>query len=247
MKECPCGGVCRNYRARPPVPAGETVKTIPLGGGLYAYVDAEDYEWLNQWHWRAHGGYAARNERSKRIFMHRQIMQPPKGKVVDHISGNGYDNTRANLRNITGQQNMLNKEKRVGAISMYKGVGYDRRRHQWYARVYSTQESSWLGLFDTEVEAARAYDYGAIEMFGEYGRLNFPEEWPAARRKKVHAKWQREQAKQKGKSGGERGNARARSKTPARDGRKRATRDSKRVTKRAPRKTPSRIGSVPNR
>ncbi len=124
LKECPCGSVCRNYRARPPVPTGEAVKTIPLKGGSYAYVDAEDYEWLNQWHWRVGGGgYAVRNDKGKTIYMHREIMQPPKGKVVDHVNGNGYDNTRANLRNITGKQNMQNKEKRVGAISRYKGVG----------------------------------------------------------------------------------------------------------------------------
>jgi hypothetical protein len=38
MKECPLGTVCRNYRARPPVPTGDAVKTIPLGEGVYAYT-----------------------------------------------------------------------------------------------------------------------------------------------------------------------------------------------------------------
>ena len=50
-KECRLGQVCRNFRARPPTPRSETVKTIPVGDGLYAYVDAADYEWLNRWTW----------------------------------------------------------------------------------------------------------------------------------------------------------------------------------------------------
>ena len=58
--------------------------------------------------------------------MHREIMKPPKGKVVDHISGNKLDNTRANLRNITQGQNMHNKAKCFGSTSIYKGV-YLRR------------------------------------------------------------------------------------------------------------------------
>ena len=64
--ECPLGRVCRNFRARPPTPKGETVKTIPVGDGLYAYVDAADFEWLNQWTWTLHSGYAVRYEEQSR-------------------------------------------------------------------------------------------------------------------------------------------------------------------------------------
>ena len=233
MKECPCGEVCRNYRARPPVPIGENVKTIPLGDGLYAYVDAADYEWLNQWHWRVHNGYAGRQEKGKLIFMHRQILQPPVGKVTDHINGNRLDNTRANLRNVTPGQNMHNKGKHFGSASIYKGVFYEESRHQWQARIYLRKRYFFLGRFDSEVEAARAYDRAAVELFGEFARLNFPEEWPARRRQEVHAEWQRQQARGKGKSRTRRGNAEARAKAPAREGRKKATRNSKRVTKRS--------------
>ena len=242
MKECPLGRVCRNYRARPPVPQGENVKTIPLGGGLYAYVDAADYEWLNQWHWRVCGtGYAGRWEKRKTVFMHREIMQPPPGKVTDHINGNKLDNTRANLRNTTPQQNARNRVKQIGSISIYKGVSYDKRSGRWTAHISSGKQFFRLGYFDTEVEAARAYDRAAVGMFGEFARLNFPEEWPAEKRQEVHARWQRKQARQKGKPKARRGNARARTKAPAREGRERATPNAKRVTKRSSRRTPSRV------
>jgi hypothetical protein len=199
MKECPCGEACRNYRVKPPVPQGDAVKTIPLGDGVYAYVDAADYEWLNQWQWRLHGGYAARHVNRKGkygvIFMHREIMQPPAGRIVDHINGNKVDNTRANLRNITPGQNVQNKRKHRGTSSIYKGVSYYKAGHCWRAQVVLGKESFYLGQFDSEVEAARAYDYKAVELFGEFARPNFPEDWPAKRRRQVHAKWLREQAK----------------------------------------------------
>ncbi len=229
MKECPHTRVCRNYRARPPVPQGEGVKTIPLGGGLYAYVDAADFEWLNQWTWRVQGGYAVRHVtrdgKHKVVFMHREIMKPPPGKVTDHINGNKLDNTRANLRNVTHKENMHNRVKQIGCVSMYKGVSYNERRHQWRAYIHVGKKCFHLGYFDTEVEAAQAYDRAAVEMFGEFARLNFPEEWPARRRREVHARWQREQAKHKGRPGARRGHTRARTKTPGRQNSKSESRN----------------------
>jgi hypothetical protein len=195
------GVPCRNYRPKASAPKGENVRLIPLTHGCYAYVDAGDYEWLNQWHWRAYStGYAARWEEHKLIYMHRQIMKPPRGKIVDHINGNGYDNTRANMRNITPSQNMYNKGKHIGTASMYKGVCYDKRRRQWYSQIRFGKERFYLGYVDTELEAARAYDHMAVELFGEFAGLNLPQEWPAERRAQVHAQWQKDRRKTRGKS-----------------------------------------------
>jgi len=186
MHPTPVGGVCRNYRPTAPTPEGE-VKQIPLGDGIYAYVDAADYEWLSQWTWHLNTGYAVRYEKGKLIYMHREIMQPPKGKIVDHKNRNKLDNTRDNLRVCTPRENACNRDKRRGTSSRFRGVCYSKRYGKWYAAIKSEGKCIYLGYFTEEVEAARAYDRKAVELFGEIVRLNFPEEWPAQRRQEVYA------------------------------------------------------------
>ncbi len=188
MRPTPIGrGVCRNYRTRAATPEGE-VKQIPLGDGFYAYVDAADYEWLSRWTWTLSNGYASRREKGKVILMHREIMQPPKGMLVDHKNHNKLDNTRANLHTCTLQENTCNKSKRRGTSSRFIGVGYDRRCAKWRAQIWFEGSSVSIGYFNNEEAAARAYDRKAVELFGESARLNFPEEWPARKRRRVYAK-----------------------------------------------------------
>jgi len=176
------GVPCRNYRRKPTLPTGD-VRMIPLGDGFYAYVDAADYEWLSRWKWHVcNEGYAARTENSKRIFMHRLIMQPPDGMFVDHMDANKGNNCRSNLRICTPQENQRNMRKQHGACSQYKGVYYDKRRGKWCAECQFADAKQFLGYFDLEVDAARAYDRAAVLYYGEFARLNFPEEWPPERR-----------------------------------------------------------------
>ncbi len=181
------GGVCRNFRPKAATPKGQ-VKQIPLGDGFYAYVDAIDYGWLSRWTWHLRDGYAVRYRRRKAIYMHREIMQPPKGKIVDHMNRNRLDNTRANLRVCTRPENARNKGKLHATSSRFRGVSYRKCSGKWAARIRFKGKCIHLGYFTDEEEAARAYDRKAVELFGEFARLNFPEEWPARRRRRAYAK-----------------------------------------------------------
>ncbi len=181
-------GVCRNFRPRgrpafprTPVPApGQQVCYIPLTRGLQAMVDPEDYEWLRQWRWRAWFSrdgtvYATTKIDGRIVFMHRLIMNPPPGMVVDHIDGNGVNNCRRNLRNCTRAQNIHNVPKYRGA-SRFKGVCRSTR-DRWLASILIDGHHAYTGLFDNEVEAAHARDRWAFVLHGFFAWLNFPEDF----------------------------------------------------------------------
>jgi len=183
------GCVCANFRLRrpplvrvaPPDRPDDGVRYIPLTQGYHAVVDAADYERVSRYKWcLSRSGnqlYAQRRSRGKTIRMHQFIMRPPKGKVVDHIDGNGLNNRRCNLRICTRQQNTWNQKRRKqpGASSRFTGVyQYKDRPGRWYVKVKCGDERVNLGPFDSEIEAARARDRKARELFGEFAKLNFP-------------------------------------------------------------------------
>ena len=215
--------VCRNYREKPPEPDAQA-KRITLTNGMIAYVDAADYEELSRYTWQlVSGGYAGRHENRKLIFMHRQIMNPPKGMQVDHLKGNRLDNTRARLGICTLSENAQNRAKRANATSRYRGVSYSKDREEWVVALPREANQKFVGSYDDEVEAARAYDYAAVLYLDDSARLNFPEEWPPERKAQVRATRPAERGQREGAKGRP---PRARRKT---HGAKRATK-SKRAT-----------------
>ncbi|MBN2134054.1 MAG: HNH endonuclease [Sedimentisphaerales bacterium] len=155
-----------------------SIRRIPLGHGLFAVVDAEDYEWLSQYKWHANRRgrkvYALAMKNGRVVTMHRLIMRPRKGCVVDHIDGNGLNNRRCNLRVCTRRQNAANMGPRGGASEF---VGVYRQRDKRGAQIVWRGKKYKLGSYDTDVEAAKARDRKAFELHGEYAYLNFPEDF----------------------------------------------------------------------
>lgn len=159
----------------------EHVKAIPLTKGCVAIVDDEDYDRLAaiKWHATSRRGrprYAASREGGAHLYMHREVLGLPTGSgEVDHVDGDGFNNRRANLRLATHAQNAYGqKVQSRPKSSRFKGVHLDRRTGRWIAMVKQHQRARHLGVFDSEVEAARAYDAAAREAFGDFARLNIP-------------------------------------------------------------------------
>jgi hypothetical protein len=88
---------------------------------------------------------------------------------ISYRNGNPLDLRRENLKvTHAGHQN----------TSGYRGVSWTKRQGKWYARIGGYRRGQgtykWLGSFDTAEAAARAYDAGAREAYGDLAELNFP-------------------------------------------------------------------------
>lgn len=115
--------------------------------------------------------------------MHRVILGVASEKWIDHENRNGLDNRRENLRVATNRQNLQNSRKRSGTVSRFKGVSFDKHYRKWQARIQACTigpgghvRRVFLGSFDDEEDAARAYDAAALASFGRFARMNFMEQ-----------------------------------------------------------------------
>jgi hypothetical protein len=157
------------------------MKEIGLTRGLKALVDDDDFEELSKVKWCANKigrtFYAVRrvpNPKTimKQILMHRKVMNAPIDICIDHIDGNGLNNTKDNLRFCTKRENVCGQKQQIGKTSKYKGVCWNKRENKWKAYIKCHQKLQNLGHFDTEISAALAYDNAANRLFGEFARTN---------------------------------------------------------------------------
>ncbi len=145
-------------------------KGMPKG---YVTVDDDDYEWLSKISWHLHPkGYAIRSklkgEEPHTIFMHRMILNTPRGMDTDHINHDKLDNRRCNLRVVTRRQNSSNRIPNIKKDNQLKGVTWHRASGKWQARIKFEQKKYYLGVFKTEKEAAIAYNLMAAQLDHKY-------------------------------------------------------------------------------
>ena len=158
---------------------------IELTQGKVAIVDDDDFKRFGHLNWHYSHGRAVRRHgpwtREKgghkgSLWLHREIMGNPEGLLVDHINGNPLDNRKKNLRLCLQSQNMANARKQSrNTSSKFKGVSKESGKgfkNKWAAYITKNQKRYHLGHFATEKEAAAAYNEKAIELHGDFAKLN---------------------------------------------------------------------------
>ena len=166
----------------------EDISLIALGHWRYAIVDTEDLRRLSRFRWCTSKKskksskpliYAHRNDGDKIVYMHREVLSEvllvDASKEIDHINGNSLDNRKTNLRVCTRRQNAQNLRKGKGYSSRFKGVCWSKNTGKWRARIDHSDKQIHLGYFESESQAAKAYDEKAKELFGKFAHPNFPQ------------------------------------------------------------------------
>lgn len=154
------------------------MKEINLSNSnLTAIVDDDIYETVSKFGWSLNSnGYAKRTikikGKSKALLMHKSIMGYKGDLDIDHINGRRLDNQKANFRLCTRSQNLGNQKLSSKNTSGHKGVHFDKERNKYQAYIKKNGRKIFLGRFNDPIEAAKAYNKKALELFGEFARLN---------------------------------------------------------------------------
>lgn len=158
-----------------------SVKYIEMTNGGVAMVNEDVYQFMNQFKWyRSSEGYPTMSRTGNggikhSVKMHHLVlgMEPGRTAVVDHINFVKMDNRRENLRICTQSQNSKHIPGwRNKKSSIYKGVFPRIGGKKWRVIVCCDKKRYSVGDFNSETEAAMAYNDAALKLFGEFAHLN---------------------------------------------------------------------------
>lgn len=150
--------------------------TNKLGISFAVLYDKRDEDIIETYNWYVESSYSNIVISNPGLLLSRTLLKvTDPSLVVDHINGNPLDNRRCNLRICTQSENSANKKMYNNKSSVYKGVSWYKTYNKWRCSIGFKRQLIFIGYYDNEEDAAKAYDEKAKELFGEYALLNFSE------------------------------------------------------------------------
>ena len=146
-------------------------------------IDREDFERVSQYKWRVTKSTTGRvrvvtsyreNGKVKTMTLGKFLMQPPPGKqVYPRRFNEGLDYRKSNLIVCTLQERQrLLPKNRKSKTSIYRGVSFSNSDGRWRAGIEVEGKAINLGHFESEDEAALAYNKAAKKYFGDIAYQN---------------------------------------------------------------------------
>lgn len=136
-------------------------------------IDSEDYAKVEKYKWRLlNNGYVASTSNGKCLLLHRLINNTPDNKLTDHKNGNTLDNRKCNLRNCDSSENGMNRKLNINNKAKLKGASFCKEVGKWVAHICFKKNQIRIGYFDSKIEAAKAYNNKALELYREFAKIN---------------------------------------------------------------------------
>ena len=140
--------------------------------GKEFYFDLEDFDLIKDYCWYIDNkGYVVAHDikdSSKRLRMHRLVMNAKEGMDVDHINNVKSDNRKSNLREATRSQNLMNRRVLKNNTSGVTGVTWVKQINKWRAMIGVNRNVIHLGDYTTKEDAIKARKDAEQQYFGEY-------------------------------------------------------------------------------
>ena len=144
----------RRYKGKPPI---EVI------------IDGSDYERVSHHKWWIHTlGYIYTRVNKKYLYLHRFILDTPKGMVTDHINGDKLDNRKVNLRICSTRENVINCKLSKNNTTGFRGVSFRADLDKYRAYLMVNRKQVNFGLYDNLEDAMKARLQGEQKYFGKY-------------------------------------------------------------------------------
>lgn len=143
-----------------------TVEFYLEKGGSFV-VDLDDFDVVAEQYWFLDDrGYVTGRERGtgKTIRLHNVLC--PGFAEVDHINQNKLDNRMCNFREVTRQENVINRPKSKCNSSGFIGVYWSKKDESWYSQISINRKTIHLGYAATKEQAITQRLKAELKYFG---------------------------------------------------------------------------------